>query len=632
MTPEEKRKLLKREMLKDAIRTESEEEITPAVAPADAPRETSLQDDAIDAARAVSQGLSPLSDELAAGIEGGGDAIEAALGLRGDISLSDAYRTHKNQYDKNLALTEERSPTMSKVGEIGTAILTPVNGETTLAKTIATGLIAALGGAGKSKSNPMTDPEGLAMDTGFSGGLGLGLGYAGGKVAEKFGAKGMEKIANDKAKQAVLRSQSGAMRNAPDDMGRELIDSGVVTFGAKAGTMHQRAVEASRAAGQAIGKLLSDVDEAIGEPFVNGAMIAERIRTAVARFQGRGNRAVMEKMLEEADAYESMGLMPFARAQQEKISWKFSDKAVGDPIRSDAAASNALKAAVAGEIEDALERVPAAMRTKPYLAPRFASSQSLKGEYKALNRRYGATEAAEDGAEVLAARQEANLSFGLREWLAGATVAGVGVDMLADTGGGVTAATLATMIGAKIAKERGPSAIAIAADKVARLQRSAPEIIEKIPIMRELQFNPMIGAVHLALMESDPAYKVEVSNAETKMKAPRVKIAGEALPYDLLGDDPFFEHTQLSQALLAAKDGDGHIKNPEALAQLAALISGSDSYDSVQKAKLLSAIAGKGRIDIAVSPEPPVMLQRPPAPPPVTADRALELMKAASGG
>lgn len=636
MTPEEKRKLLKREMLRDAIQSESDEEITPAVAPADAPRETTLKEDLIDATSAVSQGLSPLSDELAAGFQGAGDTIEGALGLRGPIDLDDAYRTHKNQYDKNIAISEERSPTMTKVGELGGAVLAPVNGETTAAKTIAAALVSALGGAGKSKANPLTDPVGLTVDTSLAGGLGAVGGLVGGKAAEHFGADGMLKIGEKSAERAVARGQQGAMKNMPDGAGRELIDKGVVSFGAKAGTMAERAVAESSKAGQALQKLMQETDEAIGEPFVNGRMIAERIRASVRKFSGRGNRATMARMLEEADAYEEMGLIPFTEAFLEKKSWKFDPNAAGDPIRGNPQASNALNRAVHGEIEDAFERLPAAMQTKPYLAPAFASGKSLKGEFNALNRTYGATQAAEDAAETLAARQDANLSFGLREWLAGAALGGgaLGVDVFGGTGGGASITTAAAMIGAKLAKERGPAAVAIAADKFSRLQRAAPEFFNKIPVLKELQLNPMIGAVHLAMMESDPNYRVEVSNIETKAKAPRVQIGGLPLPMDRLGGDPFIEHPALAQEILAAQDGKGQIKSPEALAQLSDLVADSDDYDSVQKASLLSNIGRNGRIDISVAPEPPLMLQRPPArqAPPITTDRIKNALKAVSDG
>ncbi len=147
--------------------------------------------------RGVAQGAFGFADEATAGIAGLKDYVAGKMGLRGDISLPDAYHTNRDAIRNADAAAHEAHPWVYTAGNVAGGVATAfVPGANVLnvgkgaGALEAVGKGAAMGGlAGAGNAKEITDvPEEIgkgAVLGGVTGGVFHGIGKAAGAVADK---------------------------------------------------------------------------------------------------------------------------------------------------------------------------------------------------------------------------------------------------------------------------------------------------------------------------------------------------------------------------------------------------------------------------------------------------------------
>lgn len=141
--------------------------------------------------RGAAQGASlGFADEATAGVAGLKDYVAGKLGLRGDISLSDAYHTNRNAIRNADAMAESKNPGVFMGGQIGGALMTafaPGTGALNagrgagVAEAVSKGAAqGALTGAGTARE--ITDVPAEALKGGAIGGAAGGAFNLGGKA------------------------------------------------------------------------------------------------------------------------------------------------------------------------------------------------------------------------------------------------------------------------------------------------------------------------------------------------------------------------------------------------------------------------------------------------------------------
>lgn len=432
-------------------------------------------------------------------------------------------------------------------------------GTESVGKAVIGGAQGAVTGAGMSESNPFKSMEGLedfAGDTAKGGLIGfvsqLGVDKVGGAVANKLRGipDALKGSAERWAFKAVGGTQEKAFREAgkrKEEIGRELLDNDIVTFGSKARTMAERGEALKKATGEKFDKVFKTIDDDVG-PSVDGAKIAARIRQKANQMGGQGNASVVKRMHEIADKYEADALrfdpfsksrtggMTLAKAQTEKSSFRF--KATdSDTILSNQDASNAIKMAIGEEMENAVERYGALAAQDSRVAAQNAAMTgtgeaavvSVPGKsgvvtkeafavdptatreaYEALKGTYGAAKTAQKAGTVLADRQDKNRFFSLTDYLAGA--AGLGGGMVTDNPEYAVFAALAN----KTMRQRGPSAVAVTLDRASKALQSGGAALGKYagPLLEaSRKGNAALGVTHAALL-NDPEYAKTIENLE----------------------------------------------------------------------------------------------------------------------
>jgi len=356
-------------------------------------------------------------------------------------------------------------------------------------------------------------------------------------------------FAERKAFKAAAGTQEKAYEAAGDrvnQIGRDMLDEGVVTFGSTPRTIAKRAKKAKKAAWGEMDDLYSRVD-ASGPPSVSGRGIADRLRALAKELDSPQNEAVVDRLLKQADRYEAMGMLPLTEAQRLKNQYKWNPKEPTS-LSLGEEATNKAKLAIGSEMEEAVGRAtaraqvprataseavpqtgsgpvsrhtfpPSKQAPQPILKDAEAVAEATPTEaFRDLNRRYGSMASAEKAGKTLARRLEKNRGpFSATDyWTASgmggpasilAMLGGSGIGEAAVVGG---AASLAAAIANKVARERGNSMLATSFDRLSKLmERPAPAFTRYAETLeRAAQRGPAaLATAHALLMERDPAYR-----------------------------------------------------------------------------------------------------------------------------
>jgi hypothetical protein len=480
--------------------------------------------------RGAAQGASlGFADELTAAVGAAKDAITSPV----DYGIAyEGWKSAIRRKDKEASDDQPLAYGAGTVtGGVGTAFIPGMAG-TGVAKAAGMG---AASGAGFSEADPTKsydDLKDFAGDVALGGALGgVGqaasnkllplLGKAAGKVPEKL--SGM-------AERQAFKAAAGTQEKAYDEavrkgivnrVGRDLLDDGIVTFGANARGIAERADAARGAVGSEIDDLLRSIDDK-GLPLADGSNIATKVREYAAKIDAPNTRSTFDMLAKQADEFESMGRMPLTEAQRLKNSYKWDPR---DPqtMAIGKEASNELKRILGDELEDGV-RVSARVRparaaeelatgSGPTQITEIPGSAVLKEatsaddaltRYLGLKEKYGSMATAKKAAEKLANRQEKNRLFSLTDYLAG----GIGGGLA----GMNPAAAGAAAVGNKVLRERGPASLAVGLDKVSKILSSAPDALGKYAsVLKKAAERGSLGVTHAILMQQDPEYQALVS-------------------------------------------------------------------------------------------------------------------------
>lgn len=520
------------------------------------------------------------ADEATAGLGALWDTGMAELGERGDINLPDAYQTRLDSIRRADKQAKTDSPIASGIGTGAGSVMTalapglgalgPTAEMSALGRMGAAGALGGTNALGNSEAKPVThDQEGFHLDSDQLGellkevGIGAGSGAAFQGAADKaapylgralkpVGEKlddaagwvgdkvddlgGLFKGAGERqAFKAAVGNNAKVFDDAVNQgvvnqRGRDLLDDGIVSFGANARTIAKRAGEAKKTVGKSMDELFGKIDEAVPQGVVSGPGIAEKLRSYADDIGGTGNTALTDRIHAAADEIEKLGSMTMGVAQKQKNSWKFSP---GDAVSVPKEVANRVKSIIGDEMETGVQTF--ASRAEPasaegfgrvlqtgsgrsVMAPQstgavFKEAQSAEGAldptkaqdlYSHLKQKYGTAASSAKSATTLANRQEKNRVFSLTDYMVGA---GAGAATLNPIKG------IAAASANKGLRERGPASSAVALDKIGDLVQSSPEAFGKFAsTLQEAakRGNHALAVTHFLLQQQDPEYRQQV--------------------------------------------------------------------------------------------------------------------------
>ena len=475
-----------------------------------APKQTPKPGAGEAALRGAAQSASfGLIDEFTAGVGAAGDFAQAKLGQRGDISLGDAYRTRRDVIRKADATAAEAQPLAYGGGALAGGVASVVGGGALLQAARARAIPAATGPIFKTAAQRV----GAAAAGGGVAGAGASeadltrgkVGEFAGDVAKGAAVGGVLQAGVDKAVGPLSRAAQAGLGRASDKLkdvaekrafkaavgnqakvydeavaqgsvnrrGRELMDEGVVTFGASAAKIADRSKEKLKEVGAKFDPLWEELDAA-APAAVSGANMAGAIRKYRDQIAGGGNKGLVKQLDDAADELEAAGSISFKEAQKQKNSWNFYE---GQPSAAQKKVHNKVKSIIGDEMETAVGAV---------------GGQDKLAAYLDIKNKYGTFVGAAKSATTLANRQDKNATFGL-------------LDLVSASAGGVPA-----MLANHLVRRRGSSAVAVTADSLADALKSSPEALGKYtPIIQDAarRGGQALTTTHFTLMESQPDYR-----------------------------------------------------------------------------------------------------------------------------
>ena len=338
------------------------------------------------------------------------------------------------------------------------------------------------------------------------------IGGAVGLKTAKAGVEGMagaaSRFAEERAYKAATGQNIGAYRRAAKvssrggrdaeeavgrirGVGRRLLDSNSVGYFSNTEGIGSRMPAALKQAGREIEAVGGYVDAAYPSGSINGKQIAsDLVDYAESLPPTPGNKILQNRLLDEAQVYDSEGQITFKRAQKFKDSYKYKPTDPG-AFESSQDTINEVKAIIGKHMDEAAAKTP---YSKAY--------QEAKKDYGAFA---GAAEAATDRA----------LKNQTNRWFSPSDVGlgGVGVVATAAKGAaGISTAVagMAVAVAHKQIRTRGAAFAARSLDAIAKGLRTFNKI--PAPIARTLEAAVVAGptsviVTHNLLMNSDPEYR-----------------------------------------------------------------------------------------------------------------------------
>lgn len=275
-------------------------------------------------------------DEIAGAVDTIGDIPSIVTGKK---SLGDAYRGNRDHYRGLLKETEKQFPSESMAAKTTGLVMSPISKLKRLP--VAGGII----GLGESEADLTKGEFGKAA---IDAGLGGAGGWLGGKVVEKVAAPiassakgllskvggGLREFAGNLAEKATGATRAQAEKFAPG-AGKQLLDRGVVRFGATPKAIAERSQSMMDDAAAAMDDVLSEFD-ARGVKATSDKVLGE-LNKRIAKLNSRGGTRDQAVQLEKVrdQISEALGknpnLLSVIEAEKRswgKVNWQNPDNAV----------------------------------------------------------------------------------------------------------------------------------------------------------------------------------------------------------------------------------------------------------------------------------------------------------------
>lgn len=512
------------------------------------------------------------ADELAGGLGALVDKGSALLGLRGDISLADAYKTRRDAARRMDEKRQKENPALYKTSEIGGGVLSAfIPGAGALNAGKAAGALKAAEAAGTATKGmkALADAEktrrllGLAtvgggvagsgyskgevgsaqhlLDTGLGAGLGaasFGLAKAGegvlkgtGKIlAEQPAVKGVmdwttKKLSDVAAMRAAkaaigqnkkLAKEIEARPGGLMEFGRKLIgtklDDGtkVLGFGNTTADIGEKAVRKVEELGPQYDEIFKQVDELAPDGAVSPNAIAEQILgKADNEFGQVANRGVKDRLYKEAEGFMDMPKnLTMSAAQKEKNAYKWTPKK-GLPGPEE----------LRPDLQNQIKNIVGGQIDEGI--EKFGGKE-LAGRYQQLNKDFGHIKSVANAAEDRATQDFTNRMLSPTDYGAGA------VAFLKNGAADLLSGGKAALVGLahNQVRTRGNASTAVTMDALSKALKTMPEAFGKygniLQKANERGAN-QLGVTHHILWKNDPEYKalfsVDRSNDGSSMSA-----------------------------------------------------------------------------------------------------------------
>lgn len=483
-------------------------------------KEPSIMDELGSSAKGLIHGASQAltlgyGDNIIAGMRAGIGELQGEEG-----SLSDKYEKYLREQRGYGAEVEKDAPISTGVGALAGGLAMPVTG---VAGAAAMGAAAAHGYSDRDLDEPNFG------DLALGAALGGGATYLGQKLTKL--PETLKKAGERRAFKAAVGNQQAIYDNTSDVMknkiGRTLLDKGVVGFGDKASGIAAKADSARRAAGGAIGDVISEVDELYPKSF-DGKLISDKLLEFATEIDAPVNRGAVNTILEQADEFANMGSMDLREAQRIKNLYKYDPRDPAKlPISKEFA--NRVKQAIGEQMDETVARLakdnaadvghfseeimtgtgrPMTRTSDVFLKTAESADESMPGwfeKFRGAKDDYGQLKQAADAAKKLANRQEKNRTLSLTDYIVGGAGFGLG------GGNPVTAGAMA--VGNKVMRERGSSAAAVGLDKLSDILTNSSEMLGSYagPLKQAWQKgNESLAVTHYILMKNSEDYRRQI--------------------------------------------------------------------------------------------------------------------------
>lgn len=563
----------------------------------------------------------------------------AALGRKKGISETDEDFARRRFEADELQRRKEENPELHLAGELGGALLSPVNkvgtaitegiGATTTlgragANIVGGSGVGSLFGAGNTLSDAALGDHDLTAEKLFAGvGMGALIGGAGsglgslleegvGALAPRVGKAVKDADLGEWANNRALKA-AGATKRDLDYLGDEkasavgqmLLERGHLGKGLEApnaaGVLKSVSAEKD-AVGKQLGKVFDDAQAAGAQP--EYSKVLRKLDDFEAGLSPLERKAVGPELQETRDAVYEYGLRPAGKAgfsslnelkQNLQAKAKWGDN-VGQEFKG------GLKRQLAGIVREELDAQVGA-HLGPAEAQKFLEAKKL----------YGLLADAERVAEHGVERLGGNASFGLRD---------LGIGAAAGLGHGNPVTGLVAAIANKTMRERGQAVIARLADSIAkspRLMVAAQSFGQKLPVaapqlggyapmlQRAYQTSPALAlATHMTWAQADPHYAQAAQLAGFLPETPEEHVAAMGKAGTLAGIASVLDHNnaEIDRGIQRVLKGNGTPRSSSA-------VLGSQDFGS-KRMRRDPAAAHRQRLEEirALSANPEALIER----------------------
>lgn len=308
----------------------------------------------------------------------------------------------------------------------------------------------------------------------------LGLGKLGQYVGPKL-QRGFQNISERRATKAVgadvlapqrrIEQQPGGMQV----FGRDLMNYGIVQGTKTVPQMKEKAVALKELSGKAIGKTIDNFDKQIGKPVVNNDELLSVMKETTNKLRENPATVHLAKKVDSmflnefeawSNALKESGVTESPLKKIWEIRSAFDDLA-WTPSGIDRTFDKALRP-IRRKIEQTIETAALKNGIQP----------EQLAEYAKNKRMYQVAKEAVDTSTQKINRMRSNRQFSLTDYLSGGAGATAG-STVAGPLGGVIGASL-TMLGNKLARERGPQVAAVTLKRLSDMMKNDPNKFSSI--------------------------------------------------------------------------------------------------------------------------------------------------------
>jgi hypothetical protein len=462
--------------------------------------------DMLKALKGVPQTVPDALANLREGVPGAGWVKKGAAAFKAGLDkLRGSDKSFEEEYDKWTAAENKtkaervaRNPDAARAGEMMGAMTGPSTASLKFMQRVMVDAgMSAADAAGRSAELKDSFDEAVK-----AGGISAGINLLGGMLAK--GGKavgGLDKFAEERAVKSLdpILSQQERLANkgAVRKLGREMLDNDIVKFGSSVDDIADDLGNVLRRDGREIQGIRTAADAAGASTDLNRLA---RKGSAMEAFSDATNESAedMAKVYaRNADRFAKVPTRSIAETQEEiaDLSSKINFKRPADAIPpAQQEAYRSLRRDMVDQVTDQVRQ------TRP---------QDLN-KYQDLMERFALFKDGDEIVQKAVARNAKNADLGLRgSILASQAARGEGAEGLAR---GLSVAMLE-----KLAKERGNSALAVGADKAAKLLAKPNMLGQYAKVLTDAanKGSANFMLVHSMLMKDDPKYKELVESQES---------------------------------------------------------------------------------------------------------------------